>query len=64
MEKMTKDEYIQLLELLNKYQRTDVEPHIKSLSEINSKLELAISVMAVSHNKVINEIKECICMSF
>lgn len=64
MEKMTENEYIQLLELLNKYQRINIKPNIKNSTEINSKSELAISIMADSHNKVIEEIKECIYMSF
>lgn len=62
MERMTIAERIRLLKLLNMYQETEVKPNIKDMPETQT--ELAVSIMAANHNKVIEEIKECICLGF
>lgn len=58
--KMSRDELIQLMELLDKYGECIKEELYKE-SEINTKEKFATQVIIHEHLKVIDEMKEWIC---
>lgn len=55
---MSSDELITLMELLQKYEKENVEPLLKQ--EPKTKFEFRVFLSANQHKKVINEIYECI----
>ncbi len=55
---MSSDELITLMELLQKYEKENVEPLLKQ--EPKTKFEFRVFLSANQQKKVINEIYECI----
>ena len=55
---MSKEDLIQLMDLLTEYSETYCEPDIKDKSEF------AVMLMVSEHKRVIEQIKEIICLNF
>lgn len=58
--KMSRDELIQLMELLDMY-REETEEALYKEHEIDTKEKLAAQIIMQNHIKVIGEIREMIC---
>jgi len=61
---MSKEDLIQLMDLLTEYSETYCEPEVKQYSDIKDKSEFAVMLMASKHKRVIKQIKEVICLTF
>lgn len=61
---MSKEDLIQLMDLLTEYSETYCEPEVKQYSYIKDKSEFAAMLMASEHKRVIEQIKEVICLTF
>lgn len=61
---MSKEDLIQLMDLLTEYSETYCEPEVKQYSNIKDKSEFAAMLMASEHKRVIEQIKEVICLTF
>ena len=57
---MSREEIIQLMELLTLYE-DNCKAEQKSYGECENKNELASQIMIANHIKVVNEIKEVLC---
>ena len=61
---MSKEDLIQLMDLLTEYNETYCEPDIKQYADIKDKSEFAVMLMVSEHKRVIEQIKEIICLNF
>ena len=61
---MSKEDLIKLMDLLTEYSETYCEPEVKQYTDIKDKKEFAVMLMALEHKRVIEQIKEIICLTF
>lgn len=61
---MSREDLIQLMDLLTEYSETYCKPVIKQYSDIKDKSDFAVVLMASDHKRVIEQIKEIICLDF
>lgn len=61
---MSKENLIKLMDLLTEYSETYCDPEIKKYADIKDKSQFAVMLMASEHKRVIEQIKEVICLTF
>ena len=54
---MSKEDLIQLMDLLTEYSETYCEPDIKQYADIKDRSEFAVMLMVSEHKRVIEQIK-------